>query len=486
MDAHRELLAVLLVIYFIVMLGIGAWAQGRIHDSEDYLVAGRRLPLLLAWPTLLATWFGAGALLTSTDQIRREGLRMAALDPFGAGLCLLLAGWWLARPLWHMKLLTLGDFFRRRFGPRAEVATSLMMVPTYFGWIAAQFVALAELFQLVFGLDRNLGIAGIALLGTTYTLLGGMWSVTLTDVVQMACIVVGLLFLAGEVLVALGGGVVGGLEALWTAVPPERWVLVPHESGAEVLAWLGVLAVGSLGNLPGQDLLQRVFASRSADTAVRACHLAGVTYLVLGTMPILLGLAADVLAPGQEQRSTLGVLATLFLSPLSGSMLMLAVVSAVFSTIDSAILSPASLISENVLPKIVPASISSLTLNRVSVLAVALAACVTAYLGESAYGMLEDAYALAMVSLLVPLLAGLWWQRGGEGAAFAAMIAGTGSWVAHEVAGWETFLGAWAPFGWELPVALSCTLLSALAFGLAVGRPQDGSPSDDAGTTPPS
>src|SRR5690606_24817255 len=320
-DAHRELLAVLLVIYFIVMLGIGAWAQGRIHDSEDYLVAGRRLPLLLAWPTLLATWFGAGALLTSTDQIRREGLRMAALDPFGAGLCLLLAGWWLARPLWHMKLLTLGDFFRRRFGPRAEVATSLMMVPTYFGWIAAQFVALAELFQLVFGLDRNLGIAGIALLGTTYTLLGGMWSVTLTDVVQMACIVVGLLFLAGEVLVALGGGVVGGLEALWTAVPPERWVLVPHESGAEVLAWLGVLAVGSLGNLPGQDLLQRVFASRSADTAVRACHLAGVTYLVLGTMPILLGLAADVLAPGQEQRSTLGVLATLFLSPLSGSML---------------------------------------------------------------------------------------------------------------------------------------------------------------------
>src|SRR5690606_30163460 len=203
----------------------------------------------------------------------------------------------------------------------------------------------------------------ISLLGTTYTLLGGMWSVTLTDVVQMACIVVGLLFLAGEVLVALGGGVVGGLEALWTAVPPERWVLVPHESGAEVLAWLGVLAVGSLGNLPGQDLLQRVFASRSADTAVRACHLAGVTYLVLGTMPILLGLAADVLAPGQEQRSTLGVLATLFLSPLSGSMLMLAVVSAVFSTIDSAILSPASLISENVLPKIVPASISSLTLN---------------------------------------------------------------------------------------------------------------------------
>src|SRR5690606_16185433 len=204
-DAHRELLAVLLVIYFIVMLGIGAWAQGRIHDSEDYLVAGRRLPLLLAWPTLLATWFGAGALLTSTDQIRREGLRMAALDPFGAGLCLLLAGWWLARPLWHMKLLTLGDFFRRRFGPRAEVATSLMMVPTCFGWIAAQFVAVAELFQLVFGLDRSLGIAGIALLGTTYTLLGGMWSVTLTDVVQMACIVVGLLFLAGEVLVALGG-----------------------------------------------------------------------------------------------------------------------------------------------------------------------------------------------------------------------------------------------------------------------------------------
>ena len=137
-------IACTLLLYVVVSYAL-AWRFSRkIESREDYLVAGRRLPLPLASATLLATWFGAGTLLTAADEVRDVGLRAIALEPLGAALCLLIAGIWVARPLWEMKLETLGDFFRERFGGTVELWASLAMVPGYFGWIAVQLVALAE------------------------------------------------------------------------------------------------------------------------------------------------------------------------------------------------------------------------------------------------------------------------------------------------------------------------------------------------------
>src|SRR5690554_4432425 len=127
-----QLLAGIMLAYVGVMFVIGSIAQRWIRTVDDFNVAGRRLGLGLAWATLLATWFGAGTLLTQADEVRNEGLHKAALDPWGAGVCLVIAGLFFARPLWEMKLLTLPDFFRRRFGPAAELFAALIMVPSYF------------------------------------------------------------------------------------------------------------------------------------------------------------------------------------------------------------------------------------------------------------------------------------------------------------------------------------------------------------------
>jgi Na+/proline symporter len=460
-------LAVALAVYLAVMLGIGVWARGRIGSNEDFLVAGRRLPLLLAWPTLLATWFGAGTLLTAVDEVRADGLRKAALDPIGAGLCLLVAGAWLAGPLWRRKLLTLSDFFRVRFGARAEVASALLMIPTYFGWIAAQFVAFAGLLQVCFGIDPVWGIALVAIVGTAYTLLGGMWSVTATDAVQMAIVAVGLVLLTSDVLVALGGSWAGGLHALREALPAERAAIIPTESLRATVGWLGVLAVGALGNLPGQDLLQRVFASRSERTAVWACHLAGLTYLVLGILPVVLGLAASVLHPEVgEDTSTLTLLAMTMMSRTSAIVLMLAVASAVLSTIDSAILSPASVLSENLLRRLPRfAAMPPLSVSRGAVLAVALVSLGLAYVGSDAYELLEGAYELGLVSLLVPLLVGVRSEWGDERAALWAMGVGTSAWLLHAVVGIEGFAGVGL-----LPVPLTAAALAAVVYTVQARR----------------
>jgi len=461
--AMAPLLGVTLVAYVVGVFAMSFWARGRIESAEDYVVAGRRLPLSLAWATLFATWFGAGTLLTATDEVRTNGLELAALDPFGAGVCLLLAGWFFATRLWKLELLTLADFYGRRFGPRAEVVAAVVMIPGYFGWIAAQFVALAGVLELFFGIDPSVGIALVAGVGAGYTLIGGMWSVTLTDAAQMVGIILGLVVLAVVVLFELGDGAAGaGAARLAAETPPAMWTVVPTGSLAAFTGWLGVFCAGALGNLPGQDLAQRIFAARSALVAKRACLVAGVLYLGVGALPLLLGLAGNLLVPEHDE-AILPLLASLFLSPALAVVFLVTVLSAVLSTIDSAILSPASVLGQNLLARIPQRRISPLRLQEIAVVIVAACSVAFAYAGEGAYELLELAYEIGLVGLLVPLAIGLYSERGGERAALASMLVGTLAWAAHLVLGWETFLDLGPPMG------LSCAGLGVLAY-LAFGE----------------
>ena len=457
------ILGVTCVLYVVVMFVISWFARGKIHDTTDYLVAGRRLPLSLACATLFATWFGAGAMLTATDEVRLGGLQRAALDPFGAGTCLVLAGLFFALPLWNMKLLTLGDFFRRRFGGRAEVLFGVLMVPSYFGWIAAQFVALAGVLELFFGLEPWIGIVLVAVVGTTYTLMGGMWSVTLTDAVQVVLVILGLIVLAAVTLAELGSGSVGdGLGRLWAETPTEMKTVIPTDTARALVGWIGVFAIGALGNIPGQDLMQRVFSCKSGEVARTACIVGGVSYIAFGLVPLVIGLAGNLLAPGHDTQAILPFIAQRFLSPPVAVIFLLAIMSAVLSTIDSAILSPASVLAQNVLTHVPHGKIASLQLNEVAVVFVAACSLGMAFAGESAYSLLEVAYELSLVALLVPLTLGLYWRRrGSEASAMASMSSGTALWLVHLAVGWEDFV---EPLGLGVPKGLGCAAVSLAVY----------------------
>lgn len=466
--ALTPLLAGAMLLYVVVLFGLALWARGRIRSSEDYLVAGRRLSFPLSTATLFATWFGAGTLLAAADEVRVEGVRAAALDPWGAGFCLVLAGLFLAGPLWRMKLLTLADFFARRFGPRAETVAACFMVPGYLGWIAAQFVALGTMLELFFGMELHLAIVLVAAVGTGYTLLGGMWSVTLTDALQVVLLWLGLGALALATAGALGGPVEGVVRVL-RETPAHLIAPVPLEGLEPLLAWLGLFCAGALGNLPGQDLLQRVFAARSAAIAKAACLSAGVLYIAMGAIPVFLALASNLLAPERADTAILPALAGLYLDPWLAVIFVVVIMSAVLSTIDSAILAPASVLAQNLLGRGRPER-STLRLDRIAVLLVAGASLVLAFLGESAYSLLETAYELGLVSLLVPLAFGLRSERGGERAALAAMLVGTGLWGLHLVLGWTWFADPLlAEAGVTLPVGLTCAAFAIAAY-LAASR----------------
>jgi SSS family solute:Na+ symporter len=458
------LLGIVLVLYVLFMYALGWIANRRISTEEDFLVAGRRLPLSLAWLTLLATWFGAGTLLTAADEVRAEGLQAAALDPFGAGACLLLAGWFVAGPMWRMKLLTVPDFFRRKFGRSAEVLSALILVPSYLGWIAAQFVALASVLELFFQIPLSVGLILVALVGTGYTCMGGMWSVTLTDAVQMVLIILGLLVLGWAVLSELGqGNALAGVKRIELESDPALLRLIPGGTLTALMGWLGVFLVGSLGNLPGQDLMQRVFASNSEKTAKRACVLAGIVYLTLGCVPLMIALSSPLLLPDYEGNSILPAIAQMLMHPALLVILLIALLSAILSTIDSAILSPASVISKNLLPSI--RGMHAMTQNRCCVIGVAGCSLVLAYVGEDAYALLEESYALTLVGLFVPLMIGLYSTPSHGRAAVASMVAGTVVWGFHLLMGWESAGGVWmVDRGFDWPVSIVATLVGVLAY----------------------
>ncbi|MGF1510433.1 MAG: sodium:solute symporter family protein [Myxococcota bacterium] len=450
------MLEVLVVGYVVALFGISAWSSRQIHSMEDFAVAGRRLSLPWATATLLATWFGAGTLLTAADEIKLRGLEAATLDPIGAGLCLLLAGAFFAGPLWREKLTTLPELYGRRFGPRAEWLGGLLMVPTYFGWVAAQFIALGQLLHLVFGLDLTLCIVLVALVGTGYTFVGGMWAVTLTDGLQVLLMILGL----GLMTWVVGDAWLDHGHPL----PAGHWRLVPRESVADFVRWTGVLFAGSLGNLPSQDLMQRVFSARSARVAVRACLWAGAAYLVLGGMPVFLGLAAAGLPT--TEKSVLPMLAQLFLHPALAAVFVLTILSAVLSTIDSALLAPATVLAQNVLVRIPGVDrIPELPRNRAAVLLVAGVSLALTFSGESAYGLLESAYELTMVCLLAPLVWSVYGPAVPSGRAVLGMSVPFLAWTLHVALSADGMLGLEA-----VPIGIGCTLLSFALFALPIGR----------------
>ncbi len=460
----KWLLATASIVYLLVMYLIGWLAQRKIQSSEDFLVAGRKLPLSLAWMTLLATWFGAGTLLAAADEVRKEGLQAAALDPFGAGFCLLFTAAFVAGPMWRLQLLTVPDLFRRKFGASSEILAALILVPSYFGWIAAQFTALAGVLELFFGIPMAWGLPLVAVVGTGYTLLGGMWSVTLTDAVQISLVLLGLIVLAVVTLGELGSGsVTAGLSRIGTETEPDKLIVIPTSELTALFAWLGVFVTGALGNVPGQDLMQRVFASNSARTAKLACGIAGGMYLTFGAIPLLLALGGDLLFPDHVDSEILPALAHAFLSPAVATIFLVALLSAILSTIDSAILAPASILAQNVLPRR-GGEAASLQGNRLAVLFVAGCSLLMAYRGEDAYSLLEEAYALTLVGLFVPMMIGLYSQPRTATAGNVSMLTGVVVWSVHFGLGWDTAFGPNGPV--KLPVSLFATLMAAVAYFL--------------------
>src|SRR3954467_9151441 len=165
------------IVYLLVTIGIGLWAAQRGPNSKDYLVAGRSLPLYMNTATVFATWFGAETVLSVSAEFAKNGMGAGIADPFGSSFCLVIVAIFFARAFYRMDLLTIGDFYRKRYGRTMEIGTSVVIAISYLGWTAAQMTALGLAFSTLTGgaisLETGIVLGAAVVLG--YTIWGGMW-----------------------------------------------------------------------------------------------------------------------------------------------------------------------------------------------------------------------------------------------------------------------------------------------------------------------
>ncbi|MGH8519195.1 MAG: sodium:solute symporter family transporter, partial [Panacagrimonas sp.] len=193
-----------MLVYLAVQLGIGVWISRRIRSESDYLLAGRNLGYTLATFSIFATWFGAETLVGSAGNAYRDGVSLGNAEPFGYGLCLILAGLVFAGPLWRRRLTTLADLFRQRFSVSVERLVALIVIPGSILWAAAQIRAFGYILSTSSTISPELAIGCAAGFTMLYTMFGGLLADAMNDVIQSVVITVGLFVLLGGVLVELG------------------------------------------------------------------------------------------------------------------------------------------------------------------------------------------------------------------------------------------------------------------------------------------
>jgi SSS family solute:Na+ symporter len=431
-------LIVFVVLYLLGTLALGVWAGTRIKNTTDLAIAGRRLPLIMVVTTTFATWFGAETVMGIPAKFVQGGLNAIVEDPFGAGTCLILVGLFFAMRLYKQNLLTIGDFYRQRFGKGVEVFCSVAIILSYLGWVAAQITALGLVFSVLTNgaMSETAGMIVGTLAVLVYVVVGGFLAVAWTDFIQMIVLVIGL-----TVIAIFASDLAGGSDKVFAmAASADLWKFFPEPSFKEVAFFIGAGLTMMLGSIPQQDVFQRVMSAKDAHTARNGAVIGGISYILFAFVPmfvvacavVVMGQQALELAKDDYQR----LLPTFVLTKMPLVMQILffgALLSAIKSTSSATLLAPSTSFVENILKNLRPHMNDRQQLFAMRRTIVVFAALVLAYAiamkGTPIYDLVSGAYQVTLVGAFIPLVFGVYWKRATTQGAIFSLAAGVGTWI---------------------------------------------------------
>jgi SSS family transporter len=443
------MLLTFVVLYILASIAIGLFAGRNVHDTRDYVVAGRTLPFYVVTATVFATWFGSETVLGIPAEFFEGGMHGIVKDPFGAAACLVLVGLFFAAKLYRMDLLTIGDYYRKRYNPTIEILISIAIVISYLGWVSAQVVALGLVFNILTGghLSLELGILIGSAVVLVYTLYGGMYSVAWTNFVQMVVIVIGILFIAWII-----GGKAGGVGVVVDhAREAGKLRFLPEANARDVLWFIGAAVTMMLGSIPQQDVFQRVMSARTLRIAVWGSVVGGVLYLLFAFVPIFLGYSAFLIDPALVEshmaKDPQHILPELILkhTPVFAQIVFFgALISAIMSTASGTLLAPSVTFTENILKRFLRKDLSDrqfLLTMRLVVVGFGVFVTIFALNSESSiYEMVGNAYKVTLCGAFVPLVFGLYWKKATSTGALLSIVFGVGTWLVLEWVSPEGFV----------------------------------------------
>lgn len=419
-----------IIFYLLITLGIGFWASKRIKTSSDFALAGKSLSTSLVGVTLFATWFGSSQIMGNPGYFIVDGFSSYITLTLAGGFCLFIVGQFYARKLYRMNIVTINDFFRIKYNKKLELASSVIMVFSYPPWIAAQFVALAYLFNAVMGIPISYGILLGAAIVVFYTYIGGMWAVAYTDMVQSIMILLGLIILLFEVL-----NETGGIVPIFENQSNEFFNIFPQGGLDEWSEYIALLLAFVAGPIPVQEIYQRVFSAKNEKSARNGLFLGAVLMILIPSIPLIIGLGGVYLYPellgNGNSQDIIPSLVNVMTSVPVQILFYGAMISAILSTSSGAMLAPATIIGENLIkPYTTNLSDKRLLLyTRLSVVLVAAISCYFAFDDSDIVGLVVASLSLILVCLFAPFTFGLFWKKASITGAWAAIVIGGLTWL---------------------------------------------------------
>jgi Na+/proline symporter len=376
-----------------------------------------------------------------------------------------------AGKLYRMNLLTISDYYRERYGRSVEVICSIIIMVSYLGWVSAQVTALGLVFNLlsdgVISMPLGMTIGVVSVLA--YTLFGGMWSVAITDFMQMIILVVGLAALA-----VFAGNQAGGADkVLALAVSQDLFKFLPEPNMKEILFFVAAAITMMFGSIPQQDVFQRVMSANSLNAATKGPIIGGICYILFAFVPMFLVVSALIIMPEQAaqliQEDPQKVLPTLVMTQMPFVMQVLffgALLSAIKSCASATLLAPSVTFTENIWRQFFPHQGDKQSLLAMRVTVLVFSALVLLYAiqmqGSSIYEMVSGAYQVTLVGAFVPLLFGLYWSKATTQGAIFSIALGLSTWL----------LLLMTPAGEEFPAQLAGVLASLAGMLIGSLAPQ--------------
>lgn len=417
-----------IVVYLAGMLAMGWWGMRRARSKAEFLVAGRRLGPGMYSGTMAAIVLGGASTIGGVGLGYQYGLSGAWMV-FTIGLGLLALSVFFSARIARLKVYTVSEMLDLRYGGRAGIISGLVMWGYTLMLAVTSTIAYATIFDVLFDMHRTVAIVLGGAIVVAYSTLGGMWSITLTDMVQFVVKTIGVLLLLLPIAVVKAGGF-GEMKA---RLPTEYFD--PLGIGGETI--FTYVLIYTFGMLIGQDIWQRVFTARGDSTARWGGTVAGTYCLVYAIAGAVIGTAAKVLYP--KLPSADDAFATIVkdeLPPGVRGLVLAAALAAVMSTSSGALIACATVANNDIWARLrelfgqrsgrpdMAGERDEVRDNRAFILVMGLAVICIAIALNDVVGALTVAYNLLVGGLLVPILGGLLWKRGTVQGALAAMVVG--------------------------------------------------------------
>lgn len=424
----------IVLVYLLVVLGIGVWSRRFIKTPEDYFLAGRRLGVIPAAATLAATHYGGGFILGGASWGVKYGLG-GFWYGFACGLGLLLLGFTFAKLARILALHTVPEILKMRYRSYLVQATSaLLSLLALIGVFSAQVLATSAVFEAM-GLPGFWGSILATVVLVAYTAISGLWAVTLTDIAQLTLGTIGVVVATSLILTLVGGftGIESKLHELYaTGVvnsPPSEYFNV-FSPGLAIITLTLVSTV--MYTLIGQDFYKKIFASRDEKTAVKASILSGIVLMAVSFIPPIAGMAS--LVHSQNPREVVTSPETAIprlildtLGPVIGGVFLAAILAAIMSTADSLLLAATSHVIRDFYckfnPKITDKQV--LRLSALTMVTIGLFSLTTALTVEDIIELLVYSYDIYTSGVFMPLVLSLTWRRASKEGVIAGMVTGS-------------------------------------------------------------